>query len=182
MYLRAANILMSLIWKEIMQNTTICFFTLLSPSCLFHTFSLTKRKNNRQGSSCNLWNELAYLPEATRTTERLCLLSLCEAESQHANVYPKSSPLSFNPTAVLCLFAVSGAFMVTTHTAGQRGEPTSVSGGKDEWDSHNSGKRKRLINFSANIHIQEGEYILTQSTVSLITLLLLQHKVYNENS
>lgn len=47
------------------------------------------------------------------------------------------------------LFAISVAFMVTTHTGGQRGEPTSASVEEDEWDSHTSEKWKRHIKFDA---------------------------------
>lgn len=94
-----------------------------------------------------------YLPETALTTELLCLRCLCEVESQHANVYLLSGldPLlhAFNQTAVLCLFAISAAFMVTTHTGGQRGEPTSVSVEEDEWDSHAPEKWKRHIIYGA---------------------------------
>lgn len=87
------------------------------------------------------------MPETALTTELLCLLCLGEVESQHANVYLESGldplPPFFNQTAVLCLFAISVAFMVTTHTGGQGGEPTGVSVEQDEWDSHTSEKWKR---------------------------------------
>lgn len=93
------------------------------------------------------------LLETALTTELLCLRSLCEVESQHTNVYLQSGldplPPSFNQTHVLCLFAISMAFGVTTHTGGQRGEPTSVPVEEDEWGSHTSEKWKRLINSGA---------------------------------
>lgn len=77
----------------------------------------------------------------------LCLLHLCEAESQHANVYLRSGgdpvPPSFYQTAVLCLFAISEAFMVTTHTGGQRGEAASLPLEKDELDLHTTEKETR---------------------------------------
>lgn len=96
---------------------------------------------------------MAYLPDTALTTECLCLLRLREVESQHANVYLQSGwdplPPSFNQTAVLCLFAISVAFMVTTHTGGQGGEAPSVPVEKDEWDSHTPEKEKRHMKFGA---------------------------------
>lgn len=71
------------------------------------------------------------------TTELLCLLCVCEVKSQHTNVYLQSGldPLpSFYRTAALYLFAISEAFMVTTLTARQKGEPTRAAMSEDEWD------------------------------------------------
>lgn len=43
-----------------------------------------------------------------------------------------------------------------THTGGQRGEATSVSVEKDEWESHTSEKEKRHIKFGAVHPSSEG--------------------------
>lgn len=82
------------------------------------------QKNNRQRSSCNLWNESAYL-----TTELLCLLRLCVRPRVNTPTFTSSlvwilSLLPLTRQLFLCLFAMSVAFMVTTHTGGQRGEPS----------------------------------------------------------
>lgn len=91
----------------------IFFSSLLSPSCLFYTFSMAKKP--LQGSSCCLWNESAYLPDTALTTECLSAPHVwCRVNTTTFTSSLARNP-SFNQTAVLCLFAIS-ALMVTTHT------------------------------------------------------------------
>lgn len=61
----------------LIDHSTICFFSiLLSTSCLLtpSEFQEEEKRKTLQGSPCYLWNESAYLPDTSLSTECLCLL------------------------------------------------------------------------------------------------------------
>lgn len=61
---------------SLIDHSTICFFSILfSTSChLTPSEFQEEKKKTLQGSPCYLWNESAYLPDTSLSTECLCLL------------------------------------------------------------------------------------------------------------
>lgn len=138
--------LTALSWYNILQHSH--FHCSHTAPCLYGTFRVDKkRKKTLHGSRCYLWNELAYLPDASLLTECLCLLRLSGAESQHTNVYLQSgcdhlpSFLS-EDRCFMFVWRYRGFHGYHTHWRSERwGHRVSVE--QDEWDSHTSEKAEK---------------------------------------
>lgn len=134
---RAITWVDELIWRVIISTTFLHLHLFLYPVITIMSFLHLQhgQKNNRQGSSRYLWNELAYLPEnSTDNRAPLSAPSVWGSESTRQRlplVWFGSSPSFLQPHSCfmfVCYF--SGFHGYHTHRRSERWAHQCFSGGR----------------------------------------------------